>query len=140
MKENNLGTIIAELRKMKGLTQHELGMIVGVGDRAVSKWERGITHPDISMLSDIAKALDVKTSYLVDSLNNNNIKSSNAKKIAKKKEKNNLPELIYKATGLAMAVGVIVLNALDKLEVKSAINLLGIGLFATCLSLFKKNN
>ena len=39
----------------KGLTQEQLGDMVGVGFRSVSKWERGITLPDISIINDVSK-------------------------------------------------------------------------------------
>ena len=49
---------ISALRKTKGLTQNELGERVGVSFQAVSKWERGETLPDISVLPDLAKVLE----------------------------------------------------------------------------------
>ncbi len=49
---------ISALRKAKGLTQNELGERVGVTFQAVSKWERGETLPDISILPDLARVLE----------------------------------------------------------------------------------
>lgn len=49
---------ISALRKAKGITQSELGERVGVSFQAVSKWERGETLPDISVLPDLAKVLE----------------------------------------------------------------------------------
>ena len=48
---------ISTLRKAKGLTQNELGERVGVTFQAVSKWERGETLPDITVLPDLSKVL-----------------------------------------------------------------------------------
>ena len=50
---------IALFRKSKGYTQERLGEMLGVTNRAVSKWESGISMPDIMLLPEIAKALDI---------------------------------------------------------------------------------
>ena len=54
-----LGTNIACYRRRAGLTQDMLSMQMGVSMQAVSKWERGISLPDVSLLPALAKALDV---------------------------------------------------------------------------------
>ena len=61
----SLGKRIAEQRHGKGLTQKELADKVGVTAQAVSKWERGNTCPDISILDEIAEALNVSVSDLL---------------------------------------------------------------------------
>ncbi len=60
---NQIGDRIARYRKAKGLTQEQLGDIVGVSGQAVSKWENGGV-PDTLLLPDIAKALGVTTDTL----------------------------------------------------------------------------
>ena len=52
-----LGEKIASLRKAQGLTQKQLAEVLHITDGAVSKWERGINYPDLSMLETIAAAL-----------------------------------------------------------------------------------
>ena len=42
------GAFVAELRREKGMTQKELAERLFVSDKAVSKWERGLSLPDIS--------------------------------------------------------------------------------------------
>ena len=59
MDNKKIGNLIASLRKSKGLTQQDLGDLVGVGFRAVSKWERGITMPDISIINELSKILEL---------------------------------------------------------------------------------
>ena len=54
-----IGAFIANLRKEKNLTQKDLADILHVTDRAISKWERGKGCPDISLLDDLSKTLDV---------------------------------------------------------------------------------
>lgn len=61
--ESVLGKKIKEYRVMKGITQEELGKLVGVTTQAVSKWERGGT-PDAELLPDIARVLGVSIDRL----------------------------------------------------------------------------
>lgn len=65
MDNKKIGNLIADLRKKKGLTQQELGDKVGVGFRAVSKWERGITLPDITIINEISKILGITSDELL---------------------------------------------------------------------------
>ena len=55
----NVGKNIAKFRKAKKLTQEELGVLLGVSNQAVSKWESETSMPDIMLLPKIAEALDV---------------------------------------------------------------------------------
>lgn len=65
MDKQKIGDFIRVKRKEKGLTQVELSEKLGVSDRAVSKWERGICCPDISILKDLCKILDVNINELL---------------------------------------------------------------------------
>lgn len=60
---NNISQQIRKYRNQKGLTQEQLGEVVGVSMQAVSKWERGGT-PDIELLPAIADALGVSIDEL----------------------------------------------------------------------------
>ncbi len=64
---NNLktGCLIRELRKEKGLTQKELADKLHITDRAVSKWERGLCAPDISLLEPLSQVLDITVLELI---------------------------------------------------------------------------
>lgn len=66
MNNNKIGKFICALRKEKGLTQQELGNILYVTDKAVSKWERGLSLPDITILKELAKTLDVDVSEILN--------------------------------------------------------------------------
>lgn len=59
MNYDKIGNFILEKRKQKNLTQKELASLIGVTDKAVSKWERGQGCPDVSILEVLSKALDV---------------------------------------------------------------------------------
>lgn len=65
MNETNMGDFICRLRKEKSMTQKELAQSLGVTDKAVSKWERGLSLPDISLLTSIADILEINTSELL---------------------------------------------------------------------------
>lgn len=57
--KKSFGKYIAEKRKEMGLTQEELASRLYVIPTTVSKWERGITYPDITMISDLCKELNI---------------------------------------------------------------------------------
>lgn len=59
MEKDKLGTYVASLRKSQGMTQKDLAELLGVTDKAVSKWERGLSFPDISMLEPLSEVLGV---------------------------------------------------------------------------------
>ncbi len=59
MEKEKLGNFVSELRKEKNMTQKELAAILGVTDKAVSKWERGLSFPDISLLEPLSEVFDV---------------------------------------------------------------------------------
>ncbi len=59
MDKEKTGQLITELRKEKGLTQKQLADALNVTDKAVSKWERGLSFPDISMLEPISELLGI---------------------------------------------------------------------------------
>ncbi len=65
MDNNKIGKFIASLRKEKGLTQQELGERLFVTDKAVSKWERGLSLPDIKILEKLALELNVDVSEIL---------------------------------------------------------------------------
>lgn len=66
MDYEKTGKLIQELRKEKELTQMSLADKLGVTDRAVSKWERGKSFPDVSVLRPLAETLGVSVSELLD--------------------------------------------------------------------------
>ncbi len=65
MNTEKIGKNISLLRKAKGITQSELGERIGVSFQAVSKWERGETLPDITLLPDLANILETTIDYIL---------------------------------------------------------------------------
>ena len=65
MKDSSLGSFLQQLRKENQLTQKELASQLHVTDKAVSKWERDLSAPDISLLIPLAQILGVSTTELL---------------------------------------------------------------------------
>ena len=59
-----IATNLVELRKMKKYTQQDVGNILGYSDKAISKWERGESLPDIDVLYQIADMYEVTLDFL----------------------------------------------------------------------------
>ncbi|HIW41087.1 MAG TPA: helix-turn-helix transcriptional regulator [Candidatus Mediterraneibacter vanvlietii] len=64
--KNAFGSFLSEQRKEKGYTQRELAEKLFVSDKAVSKWERGVSMPDISLLVPLSEILDVSVTELLE--------------------------------------------------------------------------
>lgn len=62
---SKIGKHIAELRKDRGYTQRTLSELVYVGEKTVSKWERGIVAPDIAMIKTLSDIFDVSVDELL---------------------------------------------------------------------------
>ena len=61
-----IGKFIADCRKKKNLTQEQLAEKLYITDRAVSKWERGISLPDADKMLDLCKILDINVNELLN--------------------------------------------------------------------------
>ena len=82
MNPEKIGSLIFQLRKEKNLTQKQLGEKVGLSDKTISKWERGLGCPDISLLRDISKIFNVNIEkILLGDLQENDINGGNMKRI-----------------------------------------------------------
>ena len=127
--KKTLGMMIAELRKEKGLTQLELAEKMGVTDKAVSKWERDLSCPDINSLPNLAEILGVSVDELMQ-----------IKKEAENPTQSvqDIIQLVFKAVPMAMGVAVVVLSVLGELEIQTGFTLLGLGM--SCIGITLLNN
>lgn len=66
MEPIKTGNLIAQARHEKSMTQKQLAELLHVTDRAVSKWERGLSFPDVSLLEPLSRALDLTITELLD--------------------------------------------------------------------------
>ena len=65
MERKTIGSFICVLRKANGLTQRELADKLGISDKAVSRWERDETAPDLSLIPAIAEIFGVSSDELL---------------------------------------------------------------------------
>ena len=65
MDAQKTGTLIAQARQEKGMTQKELSQALHVSAQAVSKWERGLNFPDLSLLEPLGDCLGLTVSELL---------------------------------------------------------------------------
>ena len=133
MKKQTFGNMIATLRKEKGMTQVELAEQMGVTDKAVSKWERDLSFPDISSIPRLAEIFNMTVDELIQVKSNEKVKEKN-NKISE------IVNLTLKGVGVAMGIAVVILSLMNEIEINSAMSMLGIGV--TCLGIvqFSKNN
>lgn len=126
MTKQTFGATISALRKERGMTQLELARQMGVTDKAVSKWERNLSFPDVASLPKLAEVLGTSVDELLE------VKTATQEEPAGRRV-STLVELVLKAVALAMGVGVAALTIMDEVEPKNALGLLGIGV--ACLAL-----
>ena len=69
MDKNTFGTYIKEKRTERGLTQKELADALMIDVTAVSKWERGVNYPDITMIPELCRRLEINEHELIESSN-----------------------------------------------------------------------
>lgn len=66
MDNEKFGKFIQKLRKENNLTQKQLGEKLNITDKAISKWERGLSFPDISMLNSLADTFHISVTELLN--------------------------------------------------------------------------
>lgn len=62
---NKVGNLILKIRKQKGYTQKELADKMNISDRTVSKCERGLGIPDVSLLNELSSILDINVEEIL---------------------------------------------------------------------------
>ena len=102
MNQEKIGKFIAELRKEKNLTQNQLAEKLNITKNAVSKWERGLSLMDISLLKPLSEILGVSVSELLNGKKLENVDeniindtiTSSAKTYAKREKRKFIKRLI----------------------------------------------
>lgn len=65
MNQKEIGKFIASIRKEKKMTQEQLGALLGVTNKTVSRWENGIYMPDISVIPELCSQLCIGINELL---------------------------------------------------------------------------
>ncbi len=127
MGRQTFGKRIAQIRREKGMTQLEVAEKVGVTDKAVSKWERDLSLPDISVMPKLAGLFGLSVDELMQGKD-----QEQTYKASHKDKVEQTVRLVLVAVALAMGVAVAVLAGLDKISIQPAMGMLGIGV--ACLA------
>lgn len=130
MKKDTLGMTISSLRKKNGMTQLELAEKMGVTDKAVSKWERDLSCPDVNTLPKLAELFGISMDELMQ------LRSGGEKD----DEIGHIVDIILKAVPLAMGVAVFVLSFLKQIDIYSGFSLLGLGVACIGIYLMKSGS
>ena len=112
MDQIKIGRFIAERRKKAGLTQLQLAEKLGITDKAISKWERGLTMPDTSIMLELCDIISISVNELLcgekfDMENNNQKNEQLLLDMAKELEKKN--KTIWTSMWTIMGVSIIAL-------------------------------
>ena len=133
----SMGDIISAKRKELGMTQNELASKLNVTDKAVSKWERNASCPDVATIPQLAEVLGIDVNVLMGSdLMTTPPPSSRWSPSPDKWRQeafSDIVALVPKAVPLAMGVAVCVLSFLGQLDMKDGFGFIGIGM--TCLAI-----
>lgn len=132
-QRQTFGAMVASLRKEQGMTQLELAEKMGVTDKAVSKWERDLSFPDVSSLPCLAEIFGISVDELMQGRERTEEQESGEKTAA-------LVDVILKGIAAAMGVAVAVLTILKQIDTNSALGMLGIGLACLAVSQFTKKD
>lgn len=119
MAKQSMGELISQFRKEQGMTQKDLADKMNVTDKAVSKWERNLSCPDINSLPTLAEALGVSVEELLNTTKREEQSNSKVDQIV---------DLALKVIPLAMGVAVVVTSVLKQIDLHSGFTMLGIGL------------
>lgn len=119
MAKQSMGELISQFRKEQGMTQKDLADKMNVTDKAVSKWERNLSCPDINSLPTLAEALGVSVEELLNTTKREEQSNSKVDQIV---------DLALKVITLAMGVAVVVTSVLKQIDLHSGFTMLGIGL------------
>ena len=114
MNQIKIGRFIAECRKKANLTQMQLAEKLGITDKAISKWERGVAMPDTSIMLNLCDILGISVNELLNGekiyMENSNQKNEQLLlDMAKELEKKN--KVIWTAMWAIMIVSVTALLA-----------------------------
>lgn len=79
---NKIGKLIYQFRKEKNMTQKQIADAMNISDKTISKWERGLGCPDVSLLPELAQILGVSVDGILSGeINLNELVGGNMNKL-----------------------------------------------------------
>lgn len=129
MSNKSMGEKISSLRKEKGMTQSDLAEKMNVTDKAVSKWERNLSCPDVNSIQKLAEVLGTTVEELL-----------NAQSKPKSNKIDDMINIILIGVSLAMGICTAVTSILKQIDINNAITMLGIGMSCSAIYLFRIKN
>lgn len=104
MDKKKTGNLIKEARTRKKYTQRELGDLLGVTNKAVSRWENGESFPDIGILETLSKVLEIKIQDIVvgEVQSDDETVVTEVVRLAKLQEKQKMKTIFYFLGGIAI--------------------------------------
>ena len=114
MDQIKIGRFIAERRKQSGLTQAQLAEKLGITDKAISKWERGVAMPDTSIMLELCDILGISVNELLSGENitmENDIHKNEQLLLDMAKELEQKNKTVWSSMWVIMIVSVIALLA-----------------------------
>ena len=121
-----MGEKIASLRKVAGMTQRQLADRMGVTDKAVSKWERNLSCPDIESIPLLAEIFGISADELINT------------KATGTSQKDKIIDIVFKAVPMAMGVGLVVLAFMKSIDIYSGFSMAGIAIAVMGLDNMRK--
>lgn len=136
MEKKTIGGFIAALRRTSGMTQKELGEMLGVSDKAVSRWERDECAPDLTLIPVLAEIFGVTSDEI---LRGQRLNVSEAESdFRDKRTDKQISRLIHNAgaklsNNSIISVGIAVAGLLAAMICNSGFNRAYVGFFLSCV-------
>lgn len=127
----DLGTKISKLRKEQNMTQQELANKLNITDKAVSKWERNLSYPDITSISKLAEVLNVDSKELIDLCKKENPYNKN-------EDINKLIDMILVVIPFGLSIALITLSIIGQMSTEDKIGLISVAILSISIYNLRK--
>ena len=104
MNKEKTGKMIRQARIDKGYTQSELGDMIGVSNKAISRWENGETFPDIGVIEPLAQMLELRIQDIIIGTNDSDQDTAITEvvRVAKMQGKEKMRKLVENGVAIVM--------------------------------------
>lgn len=90
MDQQKIGQFLKTLRSQKAVTQAELAETLGVSNRSISRWENGVTMPDLDLMIELSKYYEVEVGEILDGERKDNMDIKTEETLLKVADYNNV--------------------------------------------------